>query len=163
MKGSENQVMLTFCLRVTPIVCRRFQYLEMGKWKWVQQKVMDKIFNRNYVTVIMIINFIKLKVPVNHSLDLSALVVLKNICNLSSQLDLFGLKLSLLPTLPLSYHFVTSPPTPRLNEKTDSGKSHLQDLARWWTHVQAILNQKNLTGLAGGVREGQNRSKFCPE
>ena len=24
------------------------------------------------------------------------------------------------------------------------------------THVQAILDQKNLTGLAGGVREGQN-------
>ena len=46
----------------------------------------------------------------NHSLDLSALVVLKNICNFSSQLNLFGLKLSLLPTLPLSYHFVTSPP-----------------------------------------------------
>ena len=22
--------------------------------------------------------------------------------------------------------------TPRLNEKTDSGKTHLQDLARWW-------------------------------
>ena len=119
--------------------------------------------------------------------------------------------------------------TPCLNEKIDSGKSHLQDLARWWrtsqgvdipkisqfywalfektrflrfyiiksskkrakiplnltseglkyppevrlqhetcsticgTHVQAILNQKNLTGLAGGVREGQNRSKYCPE
>ena len=30
-------------------------------------------------------------------------------------------------------------------------------------HVQAILDQKNLTGLAGGVREGQNRSKYCPE
>ena len=27
------------------------------------------------------------------------------------------------------------------------------------THVQAILDQKNLTGLAGGVREGQN---FAP-
>ena len=61
MKDSENQVMLTFCLRVTPIVCRRFQYLEMGKWKWVQQKVMDKIFNRNYVSVIIIINFINLR------------------------------------------------------------------------------------------------------
>ena len=24
------------------------------------------------------------------------------------------------------------------------------------THVKAILDQKNLTGLAGGVREGQN-------
>ena len=114
--------------------------------------------------------------------------------------------------------------TPRLNDKTDSGKSHLQDLARWlrtsqrvdiqkisqfyWalfektrflcfyiiksmarkgyfgpnltseglkyppevrvrhetctticgTHVQAILDQKNLTGLAGGVREGQNNA-----
>ena len=24
------------------------------------------------------------------------------------------------------------------------------------THVQAILDQKNLTGLAGGAREGQN-------
>ena len=57
----DNQVMLTFCLRVTPIVCRRFQYLEMGKWKWVQQKVMDKIFNRNYVSVIIIINFINLR------------------------------------------------------------------------------------------------------
>ena len=31
------------------------------------------------------------------------------------------------------------------------------------TYVQAILNQKNLPGLAGGVREGQNRSKYCPE
>ena len=31
------------------------------------------------------------------------------------------------------------------------------------THVQAILNQKKLTGLAGGVREDQNRSKYCPE
>ena len=31
------------------------------------------------------------------------------------------------------------------------------------THVQAILNQKNLTGLAGVVREDQNRSKYCPE
>ena len=31
------------------------------------------------------------------------------------------------------------------------------------THVQAILNQTNLTGLAGGFREGQNRSKYCPE
>ena len=31
------------------------------------------------------------------------------------------------------------------------------------THVQAILDQKNLTGLAGGVREGQNRSKYCPK
>ena len=61
MKDSENQVMLTFCLRVTPIVCRRFQYLEMGKWKWVQQKVMDKVFNRNYVSVIIIINFINLR------------------------------------------------------------------------------------------------------
>ena len=61
MKDNENQVMLTFCLRVTPIVCRRFQYLEMGKWKWVQQKVMDKIFNRNYVSVIIIINFINLR------------------------------------------------------------------------------------------------------
>ena len=61
MRDSENQVMLTFCLRVTPIVCRRFQYLEMGKWKWVQQKVMDKIFNRNYVSVIIIINFINLR------------------------------------------------------------------------------------------------------
>ena len=28
------------------------------------------------------------------------------------------------------------------------------------THVQAILNQKKFTGLAGGVREGQNRSKY---
>ena len=26
------------------------------------------------------------------------------------------------------------------------------------THVQAILDQKNLTGLAGGVREGQNNA-----
>ena len=31
------------------------------------------------------------------------------------------------------------------------------------TIVQAILDQKNLIGLAGGVREGQNRSKYCPE
>ena len=61
MQGSENQVMLTFCLRVTPIVCRRFQYLEMGKWKWVQQKVMDKIFNRNYVSAITIIKLINLR------------------------------------------------------------------------------------------------------
>ena len=28
------------------------------------------------------------------------------------------------------------------------------------THVQAILNQKKVTGLAGGVREDQNRSKY---
>ena len=123
--------------------------------------------------------------------------------------------------------------TPSLNDKIDSGKSHLQDLARWWrtskgvdipkisqfywglfektrffvfllykikqktsqnqakipliltseglkcppevriqpetcsttcgTHVQAILDQKNLTGLAWGVRKGQNRSKYCSE
>ena len=26
------------------------------------------------------------------------------------------------------------------------------------THVQAIFDQKNLTGLAGGVREGQNNA-----
>ena len=119
--------------------------------------------------------------------------------------------------------------TPYLNEKIDSGNTHLQDLAQWWrtsqgvdipkisqfywglfektrflwfyiinsnkkrakiplnltseglkyppevrvhydtcsticgTHVQAILNQKILTGLVGGVRESQNRSKYCPE
>ena len=29
------------------------------------------------------------------------------------------------------------------------------------THVQAILDQKNLTGLAGGVREGQNCTLHC--
>ena len=112
--------------------------------------------------------------------------------------------------------------TPCFNEKINSGKSHLQDLAQWWrtsqgvyipkisqfywglfektrflcfyiiksskkqakmplnltsegqkyppevrvqhetcsticgTHVQAILDQKNLTGSAGGAREGQN-------
>ena len=26
-----------------------------------------------------------------------------------------------------------------------------------------FLNQKKLAGLAGGFREGQNRSKYCPE
>ena len=31
------------------------------------------------------------------------------------------------------------------------------------THVQAILNQKKLTGIGRGVREGQNRSKYCSE
>ena len=30
------------------------------------------------------------------------------------------------------------------------------------THVQAILDQKNLTGLAGGVREGQNMAQNGP-
>ena len=30
------------------------------------------------------------------------------------------------------------------------------------THVQAILYQKNLTGLAGGVREGQNMAQNGP-
>ena len=30
------------------------------------------------------------------------------------------------------------------------------------THVQAILNQKNLTGLAGGVREGQDMAQNGP-
>ena len=28
--------------------------------------------------------------------------------------------------------------TPRLNEKTDSGKTHLQDLARWWRTSQRV-------------------------
>ena len=32
--------------------------------------------------------------------------------------------------------------TPRLNEKTDSGKSHLQDLARWWRTSQRVDIQK---------------------
>ena len=27
------------------------------------------------------------------------------------------------------------------------------------THLECILSQKNLTGLAGGVRNGQNRSE----
>ena len=31
------------------------------------------------------------------------------------------------------------------------------------THVQAILNKKNWTGLAWGVREGQNRSKWVKD
>ena len=31
-----------------------------------------------------------------------------------------------------------------------------------WTHVQATLDQKNLTGLAGGVREGQNMAQNGP-
>ena len=30
------------------------------------------------------------------------------------------------------------------------------------THVQAILDQKDLTGLAGGVREGQNMAQNWP-
>ena len=30
------------------------------------------------------------------------------------------------------------------------------------THVQAILDQKNLTGLEGGVREGQNMAQNGP-
>ena len=33
-------------------------------------------------------------------------------------------------------------PTPRLNEKTDSGKSHLQDLARWLRTSQRVDIQK---------------------
>ena len=32
--------------------------------------------------------------------------------------------------------------TPRLNEKTDSGTSHLQDLARWWRTSQRVDIQK---------------------
>merc|ERR1711978_420988 len=32
--------------------------------------------------------------------------------------------------------------TPRLNEKTDSGKTHLQDLARWWRTSQRVDIQK---------------------
>ena len=28
--------------------------------------------------------------------------------------------------------------TPRLNEKIDSGKTHLQDLARWWRTSQGV-------------------------
>ena len=28
--------------------------------------------------------------------------------------------------------------TPRLNEKTDSGKTHLQDLARWWRTSKGV-------------------------
>ena len=28
--------------------------------------------------------------------------------------------------------------TPRLNEKIDSGKSHLQDLAQWWRTSQGV-------------------------
>ena len=30
------------------------------------------------------------------------------------------------------------------------------------THVQTILNHKDLTGSAVGVREGQNMAKNCP-
>ena len=34
------------------------------------------------------------------------------------------------------------PITPRLNDKTDSGKTHLQDLARWWRTSQRVDIQK---------------------
>ena len=36
-----------------------------------------------------------------------------------------------------SYHRA-APHTPRLSEKTDSGKTHLQDLARWWRTSQRV-------------------------
>ena len=38
----------------------------------------------------------------------------------------------------------------------------IKSMAICGTHVQAILDQKNLTGLAGGVREGQNMAQNGP-
>ena len=55
--------------------------------------------------------------------------------NFSTSWKLF----TILHTLQATWEFHVQLSTPCLNEKIDSGKSHLQDLARWWRTSQRVV------------------------